>query len=295
MQVLLSIVIPVIKINDNLKKLIYSLNFSNKNIIEIVIVNQTGLKLISNFLNPGFEILEIFTEKVLSAPSARNYGANYANGKYLFFIDDDAWILNEKTSSLDDLIVLLFSNIDVVICQRGELKNEKYLSHWKPNCKNITFGNFSNFVIEWNVIIKKDLFFRLGSFPEIGTGVDNAAQSGEIFVLFANVLNNKSSIVILPIVKIVHPSLLLNNNNSNKLKGYIYGAGYAIGYSIKYFSFIWKSYWFFRLIFASIFDLLIRFKDINRVSIKINLIYIKWIGFFDGIIGKPKPKSYIIK
>ncbi|MDB5002309.1 MAG: glycosyl transferase family 2 protein [Mucilaginibacter sp.] len=271
----LSIVICTLKIS-NLRPLLKSLNINSNNYkdFEIIIINQSG-ESINDIINKyTFNFIEVVPKTRLSAPNARNYGAEHSNAEYVLFMDDDAIFVNMNQGMFKQLIEKLTqSQYSMYIVQRGEVINNKYITHW-PNLDNITIRNFSRFVIEWNFIIRRSLFGQIGGFYDIGPGSKHLAQAGEAFILGARVLVLGLEIHKLDNILIAHPSLFQIDTEKNRK--YVYGTGYAVGYSIHFMPARDKVYWITRTLLSSIF--------------KINFLLYKLTGFFDGLKHSP-PRS----
>lgn len=84
-----SVIIPVIDYNVYLEKNLEYLSKQNINDFEVIIVSENNFKnkLKKNNLNLKF----LFSEKILRPGQKRNLGAKNSQGKYLVFIDDDAY------------------------------------------------------------------------------------------------------------------------------------------------------------------------------------------------------------
>jgi glycosyltransferase involved in cell wall biosynthesis len=231
----IDIIIPVVDTKKGIYDCLKSLEVMSSLIGTVIIVNQSGCKLFkSETLN--IKILNI--EKV-SASSARNLGASEASADYLFFIDDDAWLSGFNEA---DLVQALSDEIELIGLKRWDVK----ISHGMvPSIYSIP-----KFFIEWNIIIKRELFILLGGFCKIGAGSQHPAQSGESFILVAQFMNNyggKHRAISSTIVN--HPDLKLDLQ-SQKAKGYLFGLGYAIGYTFRDMPFPAKVYWITRLFYA---------------------------------------------
>jgi glycosyltransferase involved in cell wall biosynthesis len=290
---IISLVVPVVNPALHIDKLLESIAvaFSPSSIVELVLVNQSG----SSILDAAgaiskISVVEILTDKLIPAADARNLGAINANGEFLFFLDDDA-VIHASNFDATKLLERL-SNLDVLICQRGEMVEGVYCTHWKQKKTSVNQFNFASFIIEWNVIIRKSLFIEAGLFPLIGVGSNHAALSGEIYVLIAKLLGISKRVGLYEYIQISHPSLYKKNNTLPNLLGYYYGAGYAVGLSIKCFSLLGKLYWYTRNLAAVILDFLFRSKKYNEtLSDKVDdlgfwLARSRMVGFYDGLLGR---------
>lgn len=291
-----SFIVPVVNIENGLRNLINSIaNYVGHNLnYEIIIINQSNHSIANEFKN--LQINEYVKNQVFSASEARNYGAGKAKSEYLFFLDDDA-LLHSHEICFNDFLEKIQEG-DVWFCNRGHIESGKYISHWPKNKKLNTY-NFSNFGIEWNLIIRKNIFMEIGGFDLIGTGSKHSALSGELFLLASKLLAF-TSIGLLPDLSIAHPKLLKIKNKSENLIGYYYGNGYSVGKSLAYFRMRTKFYWFLRFIGALIYDFIYRNK-FYRNTLPIHdysntkLCIAKVEGFIDGVKkAHPKSKKEII-
>lgn len=277
---ILSLIVPFISSDRGIKYLLRSLRSVQSPDIEVIAVNQTKTPL-DDPIKSGLNITEHMTDSIIPASSSRNLGASLAKGKYLFFLDDDAFFFDGAACVKQLLEVLRKEELEMVVAQRGWVRDGVYISHWPKKQKKISCANFSRFIIEWNIVIKKDIFEKAGGFPKIGNGQPHAAQSGEAFVLAAKIFSCRAKIRLLPEIRIAHPQLNPQKSLAKTL-GYMYGNGYAIGISMKYFTVKWKMYWIMRGLTAPI-------KDVFSGK-QISLCFAKITGLKDGVLGK-KPKD----
>ncbi|MEH1983297.1 MAG: glycosyltransferase family A protein [Nostoc sp.] len=302
--VLLSLIVPVVKPELFLEKLFISLSNLKHEQIELVLINQSGkeIDLLRKILN--IKLVEYVRNRVIPAAEARNLGASLASGKYLFFLDDDAVVYSPSTS-IEQLIINLLNSPDVVIVQRGELNiNNNYVSHWPDNTIKVNYRNFPRIVIEWNLIIKRELFLELGGFCNVGTGCHHAALSGEAFVLFAKIISHTKKIELFPQILVAHPSLFATVKPTKSSLGYAYGNGYAVGTALKYFSYTIKTYWLVRFLVSTLFYDILRSKkeytivneDVNYLKYRFAIFKCKIFGFIDSIFQKePRTLNWLLK
>jgi glycosyltransferase involved in cell wall biosynthesis len=302
--VLLSLIVPVVKPELFLEKLFISLSNLKHKQIEIVLINQSGKKIgiFRDIIN--IKLVEYVRNSVVPAAEARNLGASLASGKYLFFLDDDA-VVYSPTTSIEQLIINLLNSPDVVIVQRGELDiNNNYVSHWTDNTIKVNYRNFPRIVIEWNLIIKRELFLELGGFDNLGPGSDHAALCGEAFVLFAKIISHTQKIELFPQILIAHPSLFATVKPTKSSLGYAYGNGYAVGTALKYFSYTIKIYWLVRFLVSTLFREVLRGnkehiivnEDINYIKYRFAIFKCKIFGFLDSIFQKePRTLNWLIE
>jgi glycosyltransferase involved in cell wall biosynthesis len=294
----LSLIVPTLDQNV-LSVLINSISELKSSKIELIVINQSRKSLTPNLIGMiNIPCVDFLVDK-LPAASARNLGASLASGEYVFFLDDDA-VFYSNEEALEDLLLELYSGPDVLVVQRGEVVNCVYISHW-PTDTTLNLRNFSRFAIEWNLILKKSIFNKLGGFPEIGTGSHHAALSGEAFVLMSKIIGAKIPIILWPDVKIAHPGLFEKSKPLIVALGYWYGAGYAVGLSLASFRLIWKVYWISRILAALLKDLLFRKNELIPTLEKVSELKYSFIlakcrlyGFLDAIMHKsPRPLNWL--
>ncbi|MFC1682532.1 glycosyltransferase family 2 protein [Nanoarchaeota archaeon] len=157
--------------NDLIKCLdsIYTLNYIN---LEIILIDNNSTDNTYEEIKEKYPKLNIIkNSKNMGASYARNQGINKAQGKYIWFLDDDAIILNkdclknmlafleknENTGALGGQIIR--ENNELIYWVMGEKKDKKipvkgsedfqFNVHYLPTC---------------NCIMKRDLLLKLGGF-----------------------------------------------------------------------------------------------------------------------------------
>jgi len=300
-MILLSLIIPVLHLDLHLPLLFKSIAKFSSTELEIIVVNQSDGEL-PDYLTREvcIPIIDHITDTIVSAANARNLGASLASGEYVFFLDDDALFYSDEIA-FKGLLSELHSGPDVLVVQRGEIVDGKFISHWPKGVLTVTYRNFPRIIIEWNLIIKKSIFNKLGGFPEIGSGSPHAALSGEAFVLASKIVAINLAILLWPSVQIAHPGLFEKIKPVSVALGYSYGAGYAVGLSLPSFDLKMKIYWVFRVMGASLSDLFLRkgeliftIEKVDKLKYRFGLAKCKLYGFFSAMINKsPKPLAWL--
>ncbi len=306
--ILLSIVVPVVNPQTYLKGLLDSIQQLDSERIEIIFINQSQQKIsdLYDYSSINVKFTDRLTGGMIPASKARNLGASIATGSYLLFLDDDAYFYPSIDSfKITELFTYLSTDApDLVLLQRGETVENNYKTHW-PSLKNvkINYKNFSNYAIEWNFLIKKQLFESLGGFIDIGPGSNHACLCGEAFVLFSKIIDVETySIKLYPDIQIAHPGLFAKVVSLKNALAYYYATGYAVGTGLEYFKFTHKLYWSLRLVISAFYDLFMRDiremipiqESINDSTYRYALAKCKLIGFIDSLQRKqPKPKDWL--
>lgn len=300
-MILLSLIVPVIHLDLHLSLLFKSIAKISSTELEIIVVNQSGGGL-PDYLKREVcvSVIDHVTDNIVSAANARNLGASLASGEYVFFLDDDAVFYSDEIA-FNGLLSELRSGPDVLVAQRGEMVDGKYMSHWPKGLLTVTYRNIPRIIIEWNLIIKKNIFNKLKGFPEIGSGSPHAALSGEAFVLASKIVATNISIILWPSVQVGHPGLFDKIKPVSVALGYAYGAGYAVGLSFPSFDLKMKIYWVLRIMGGSLSDLLFRNgelistkEQVDRLRYRYGLAKCRLYGFFNAMInGSPKPLAWL--
>jgi len=182
-----SIIIPHINewyyLDITLDSIYNKFNYSN---FEIIIVDDWSDKIedldfIKN--HPLWNKINIFFEKNLWSPNARNFWAKKATGDILIFLDSHMYFNDDFLTKLDKLL-LKYKNIDLLQPIIWDIKDKKtdlsiykikdnlLYSYWswpKSNWKELNFSEIKD-IIEtpniawWATIIKKKVFKKLWGF-----------------------------------------------------------------------------------------------------------------------------------
>lgn len=189
MEYLISIIIPVYKVEKYILRCLHSVsNQTYTEGLECILVDDCGndnsinlaKEFIDNYIgNISFKILVHTQNKGLSA--ARNTGIKYASGKYLYFLDSDDEILPETIEKFNEYL----NKWDEVDCLVGDVYASYPFSQWIRVKKNDEFIYRGNDTVQkhmlyrspipvtaWNKLIKKDiikknnLYFKEGFIHE---------------------------------------------------------------------------------------------------------------------------------
>lgn len=112
---LVSVIIPVYNVEEYLKECLESVvNQTYKN-IEIITINDgstdNSLNILKSYASK-YKNIKIISQKNSGQSVARNVGINKANGKYIFFLDSDDYIM---LNTLEELIKIMEKyNLDII-------------------------------------------------------------------------------------------------------------------------------------------------------------------------------------
>lgn len=172
---LVSIIVPVYKVENYIKECIDSIICQTYKNIEIILVDDGSpdkCSQICDYYATKDSRIRVFHKKNGGLSDARNYGIDKANGKYISFIDSDDYI--EK-----NMIEMLYDNImkykaDISICDYSYLFKNKFIKNdlrtnllvmnAEEAIKELNKQNSFGFAA-WNKMYKKDMFKKL-KFPK---------------------------------------------------------------------------------------------------------------------------------
>lgn len=185
MEPFISVIIPVYKVEQYLKRCVESVCAQTYQNIEIILVDDGSPdscpQLCEKYAKKDARIRVIHQEnKGLSG--ARNTGIDHAKGEYLAFLDsDDLWSVH----FLESLYGALKENdADIAQCRweymHGESLLEPYNAEAKVECftgremlANLYIQTGAYYVVAWNKLYKKELFANI-RYPEGRINEDEA-------------------------------------------------------------------------------------------------------------------------
>lgn len=170
-ELLLSIVVPIYKVEKELPRCIESLvaqNFESKEIILIDDGSPDGCGKICDDYANQHKYIRVIHQKNKGLAAVRNKGVAEAKGKYISFIDSDDYVKAGLYSHMFSIIeannaeIACFGHVDVYGCDNSEIKVDNYpeiISIYTASeaVDQIFFENNVD-VITCNKIIAKSLF-----------------------------------------------------------------------------------------------------------------------------------------
>lgn len=175
---IVSIIVPIYKVEDHLERCVRSLMEQNYTDIEYVFVNDASpdgsLSLLHQILSDYPERAE--SVKIIShdvnkgLPAARNSGMNLATGDYIFHCDSDDWVDRYMISDL--IAITRLSDIDILYTDfyLSFKSNERYMHQPKyENPMDCLIGMLCGSMKfnVWNKLIRRSLYVDNGiTFPE---------------------------------------------------------------------------------------------------------------------------------
>lgn len=127
-----SVIIPVYNTEKYVIRCLESIRKQNYNNIQVIIINDGSTdnseEIISNYLKRYCLKYEYYKKENGGLSSARNYGMNYADGDYLFFLDSDDYLSDDAIDSLvsnsgeADIVIGDFIYVD----DKEEKKHQQY-------------------------------------------------------------------------------------------------------------------------------------------------------------------------
>lgn len=168
---LVSVIVPVYKVEAYIEKCIRSLFEQTYENIEFIFVDDaspdSSIKILKNVLKEYTqreEQTKIITHEINKGlPSARNTGLANANGDFIYHCDSDDWV---ETTIIENLLQKAISeNADVVFCDFYNVYDNSFVLYQQSKCnsykdyvENFFYGYSQGSV--WNKLIKSNLFYN---------------------------------------------------------------------------------------------------------------------------------------
>lgn len=223
---LFSLIIPTINRKKYLINLLKSLEKQDLKNFEVIIIDQNPINFLNQIINEWGGKINIIYKNVnfKGACKARNYGAQFASGRYIAFPDDDT----EYTKDTLSLVAKEFkyrNDSDIIISNCLDKKNRK-ASLKKINKKvyaiKSIYGLLKERIVTSQIFFRNSFFANLSYiFDEImGPGASSPYASNDETDLLIRALKNKKKIYLNRNILIFHPT-----DYPNHQKAYLYGLG----------------------------------------------------------------------
>ena len=164
----LSIIVPVYNVEKYLRQCLDSLVNQDYQNFEIICINDGSNDNSEDILkeySSKYSFLSYYSKENGGLSSARNYGINYAKGKYIGFIDSDDYVEGSFISKM--LKKAKENDSDIVVCDINSFYEDNSkpshilegLNHKYPNLDSRKRLLVSS-MFAWNKIYKREFFLR---------------------------------------------------------------------------------------------------------------------------------------
>jgi glycosyltransferase involved in cell wall biosynthesis len=230
---LLSIIICTLGSRDIIKRCLDSIYIENTQSIkyEVIVVDQSSTHNIERLCMQYRDVIWV-SSKNKGLSLNRNIGLSMANGQWLYFLDDDAWLdqkffINIK-SSLKNVKTPSVVIIDALRNDTGKY----YVNRFNPNkIYKINSKNLSPIftICSLSAIFSKDVFNIVGSFDEnLGAGAVFPSCEETDILIRASIAN--ISFKYIPNTRAFHPPYIINIDDSMIAKAYKRAHGHGALY-----------------------------------------------------------------
>lgn len=174
MNKLISIIVPIYKVEKYLKQCIDSILLQTYKNLEIILVDDgspDNCGIICDEYAKKDKRIKVIHKKNGGLSEARNYGIEASTGDYIMFVDSDDYISKDMCKTL--LMNALKNNADIVVCNLKEIyldKSEKVNKQCiKGNLEVISniealykylVRSTTDMVVVWNKLYKRKIFFN---------------------------------------------------------------------------------------------------------------------------------------
>ncbi|WP_373076767.1 glycosyltransferase family 2 protein [Fusobacterium mortiferum] len=159
-NILLSIIIPCYNVEKFIKNTLNSILEENLEDYEIILINDGSvdntLSIIQEY-SRIYKFIKIITQKNQGVSEARNIGIKYSEGKYIYFLDGDDYLVKGE---LKKNLEILKETYEIIIF-KNYIRYKNKLFSIKNNLKT---GKYSRNEILENIFSKKILKCVIGNF-----------------------------------------------------------------------------------------------------------------------------------
>lgn len=169
MSEIISIIIPVYKVEDYIHRCIDSVLIQTYNNIEIILVDDGSPDRCGEICESYAERdkrIKVIHKKNGGLSDARNAGMNIAIGKYITFIDSDDWIVDDYIERLYNLLIIKGADISACNFIRTEtealelsnIQNTIYEFSNIQALENLCGEFYEQLTVSWGKLYKTELF-----------------------------------------------------------------------------------------------------------------------------------------
>ena len=223
---LFSLIIPTLNRKKYLINLLKSLENQDLKNFEVIIIDQNPSDFLKDIISEWGRKIKIIYKNVnfKGACKARNYGAKFANGKYIAFPDDDTEYSKDALNLVAEGFECIY-DADILITNCLDKKSSK------ANLKKINKRVFlikSIYGLLKERIVTSQIFFKNSIFEKpsyifdemMGPGACTPYASNDETDLLIRALKNKKKIYLNRNILVFHPT-----NYPHYQKAYLYGLG----------------------------------------------------------------------
>ena len=223
---LISIIIPTIGRSTEFESLMHSIKDSTYKHYEVIVVDQNHSGILDDIVLKYHIIMPVLHLKVdfVGAAKARNYGSQFANGKYLFFPDDDSELFPETLDQYMNCFKEISADVIFGKCVDRTLLDS--VVKFSNVSGYLSFNHHEGMFIEATMFIKKKAFSEFLFDESFGIGTFYGAE--EAYDLVLRMLYVNFLIYYTPDIKIYHPPKVVTHSNKLEIKrAFSYRCGFA--------------------------------------------------------------------
>jgi glycosyltransferase involved in cell wall biosynthesis len=222
----LSIIIPTVNRIAELGDLLSSIPLMNKDILEILIIDQNYDNGLSDVIEEYKQTFEIKHYRIRpnGASNARNYGISKASGEIFCFPDDDCRFYPETIQIALETIDK--KSCDVVFGKCVDTSGKDSITKWSKTAGYLSRKNCENKFVEATMFAKRAIFEDVLYEETLGVGTFHG--SGEAYDLVLRLLKQNKMLYYDPVVVFYHPNKVIDHSlNSSIKRTYSYYCGFS--------------------------------------------------------------------
>lgn len=190
----LSVIVPVFNVEKYLDKCLNSLANQTLDNYEVIVVNDgtkdNSQEIIDKYVKKFPNIFKPYIKDNGGLSDARNYGVEYATGKYITFLDSDDYI--EKDLYKNVLDIALKDDLDLVVSDLEYIWEDNSKEPLKKEGLNRVASDdikslFLSPLFSWNKVYKKELFDKLECKYPVGLWYEDIPVTLKFFSSINNV------------------------------------------------------------------------------------------------------------